>query len=157
MKCKITQAQDTDLPLMQRFFYETVTNFGSAVFTPAEIKMYSRLATNRLYWLDRFKHSHIYNAKLNGEVVGSVCMDSEGHLDFIFVHPRYQGQGIAKELYDTIEQVSIENELDVLTTEINSFTKSFFEKNGFVINKNAVKEVGGGEIIELTGVKHLKR
>ena len=156
MNCIITKAADSDLPLMQRFFYETVTNFGREVFTPTEIKIYSKLATNRTYWLEKFKTCHIYNAKLNGEVIGSICMDDDGNIDYIFVHLKYQNLGIAKLLYNSVEKICREKNINIITTDINMISRSFFEKRGFAINRNAVKEVGGGEVIELTGVKYLR-
>lgn len=156
MNCIITKAIDSDLPLMQRFFYETVTNFGSQVFTPTEVKIYSKLATNRIYWLEKFRTCHIYNAKLNGEIIGSVCMEDDGHIGYIFVHLKYQNKGIAKQLYKVVEKVCRENDIQVMTTDINMVSRSFFEKRGFAINRNAVEEVGGGEVIQLTGVKYLR-
>ncbi len=155
MNYEITKATNSDLPLMQRFFYQTVTAYGSMIFTKSEIQIYSRLATNRLYWQNKFKHDFLYNAKLNGEILGSFCMDRKGNIEYIFVHMDYHGQGIARALYKTIEDIAQESNIQTLTTQINLLTKSFFEKNGFEIIKNAVKVVGGEEVISYSGIKHL--
>lgn len=155
MKYQITKATDNDLSLMQRLFYQTVTTYGSKIFTKAEIKVYSRLATNKGYWLKKFANAFVYNAKLNGEIIGSFSMDTSGTIEYVFVHQRYQGQGIAKGLYATIEEVAKEANIKTLTTQINLLTRHFFEKNGFEIIKNAVKVVGGEEIVSYSGVKHI--
>ncbi|WP_109299457.1 GNAT family N-acetyltransferase [Aquimarina sp. AU474] len=155
MKYQISRAIDNDLPLMQRLFYQTVTSYGSMIFTKAEIKIYSRLATNKIYWQKKFKEDFIYNAKLNGEIVGSFSLDKNGTIEYIFVHMNYQGQGIANALYATMEEVAREASISTLTTRINLMTKDFFEKNGFNIVKNAVKVVGGEEVVSYGGVKKL--
>ncbi len=156
MKYQISRAIDIDLPLMQRLFYQTVTTYGAKIFTKSEIKMYSRLATNKVYWLEKFKKDFIYNAKLNGEIVGSFSMDALGTIEYVFVHINYQELGIAKDLYKTIEEVALQSNIKTLTTQVNELTKAFFEKNGFEIVKNAVNVVGGEEIISYSGIKHLK-
>ncbi|TSE11129.1 MULTISPECIES: GNAT family N-acetyltransferase [Aquimarina] len=156
MKCEVSRATNQDLPLMQRLFYQTVTTYGSMIFTKSEIKIYSRLATNKIYWQNKFEKDFIYNAKLNGEIVGSFSMDKKGNIEYIFVHMNYHGQGIASELYKSIEEIAIRSGITVLTTQINLLTRSFFEKKGFEIVKNAVQVVGGDEVITYSGVKHIK-
>ncbi|WP_106793092.1 GNAT family N-acetyltransferase [Aquimarina sp. Aq78] len=155
MKCQISRATDQDLPLMQHLFYQTVITYGSMVFTKSEIKIYSRLAINKVYWQKKFNKDFIYNAKLNGEIVGSFSMDSKGNIEYIFVHMNYHGRGIASELYRTIEEIAQKTNIKTLTTQVNMLTRSFFQKNGFEIIKNASKVVGGEEIISYSGVKHL--
>ncbi len=155
MDYKITRATDNDLPLMQRLFYQTVTTYGSLLFIKAEIKIYSRLATNKIYWQKKFKKDYVYNAKMNGEIVGSFSMDTNGTIEYFFVHMHYQGRGIAKELYKVLEEVAVESQINTLTTQIHLATRAFFEKNGFEIVKNAVKVVGGDEVTSYSGVKKL--
>ncbi|GAA4271275.1 GNAT family N-acetyltransferase [Aquimarina gracilis] len=155
MQYQITRATDSDLPLMQRLFYQTVTTYGALLFTKDEIKIYSRLATNKIYWQKKFKKGFIYNAKLNGEIVGSFSMDVNGNIEYFFVHMNYHGKGIARQLYITLEEVAKKEGIKTLTIQIHLATKVFFEKNGFDIVKNAVKVVGGNEIINYSGVKKL--
>ncbi len=155
MKYKVSRAIDSDLPLMQRLFYQTVTSYGSAIFTKAEIKIYSRLATNKAYWQKKFEEDFIYNVKLNGEILGSFSMDKNGTIEYIFVHMNYHGKGIATALYETMEEVAGKANIKTLTTRVNLMTKDFFQRNGFDIIKNAVKVVGGEEVVTYSGVKKL--
>lgn len=155
MQYQITRAIDSDLPLMQRLFYQTVTTYGAMLFTKAEIKIFSRLATNKIYWQKKFKNDYIYNAKMNGEILGSFSMDTNGNIEYFFVHMNYHGKGIARELYYTLEEVAKQVKIKTLTTQIHLATRVFFEKNGFTIVKNAVKVVGGDEVTSYSGVKKL--
>ncbi len=94
MKFRIERATTLDLSLMQRLFYQTVTIYGSKIFTKSEIKEYSKLARNKEYWKKKFVTDYIYNAKLNGEIIGSFLLNRDGTIDYIFVHQNYQGRGM---------------------------------------------------------------
>jgi len=155
MKLLIKRATDNDLALMQRLFYQTVTSFGSIVFTKEEMKIYSRLATNKIYWHKKFNRDYIYNAKLNGEIVASFSMDTEGNIEYFFVHMLYHGRGIAKKLYTALEKVAKENNIDTLTTRIQLTTRSFYEKYGYEIVENTAQVVGGEQVKSYIGVKKI--
>ncbi|MDH7444731.1 GNAT family N-acetyltransferase [Aquimarina sp. 2201CG14-23] len=155
MNYLISQAVDSDLTLMQRLFYQTVTIYGSKIFTKSEVKIYSRLAADKNYWKEKFKNDFVYNAKLNGEIIGSFLLNRDGVIEYIFVHQNYQGRGIAKKLYAVMEEVAKEHNVSTLTTQINAVTKTFFRKNGFEIIENVEKVVGGEEEVSYSGVKKL--
>ncbi|WP_438711400.1 GNAT family N-acetyltransferase [Aquimarina muelleri] len=140
---------------MQHLFYQTVVTYGSQLFTKSEIKNHSQLALDKSYWQEKFENDFIYNAKLNGEIVGSFSMDKKGNIEYLFVHMNYHGQGIASDLYSEIEKIARKTNIKMLTTQVNKITRSFFEKKGFKIIKNSVKVVGGEEIISYSGVKSI--
>lgn len=156
MYCNISRATFQDLPLMQHLFYQTVITYGAKLFTKSEIKNYSQLAINKSYWQQKFENDFIYNAKLNGEIVGSFSMDTKGNIEYIFVHMNYHGQGIASDLYTKIEEVARDSDIKTLTAQVNEGTRPFFESKGFEITRNSVKVVGGDEIISYIGVKVIK-
>ncbi|WP_405205419.1 GNAT family N-acetyltransferase [Aquimarina sp. LLG6339-5] len=155
MNYQISKATDSDLPLMQRLFYQTVTIYGSKIFTKEEVKIFSRLALDKNHWKTKFVDDYVYNAKLNGEVIGSFSLSKNGEIEYIFVHQNYQGRGIAKKLYQTLEEVAREANMVTLSTQINSNTKDFFRKNDFDIIQNIEKVAGGEDIVGYNGVKKL--
>jgi len=154
MRYKVSRASNNDLPLMQRFFYQTVMAHGAAIFTKEEILRYSRLAANKRYWRQKFINDFVYNAKLNGEIVGSFLLNRNGTIGYIFVHQDYQRKGIAKALYNALEKVARDAGMVELRTEINMATKSFFQKNGYTITKE-IKPSKNGEILIFCGVKKI--
>jgi len=156
MKLNINRATKNDLPLMQRLFYLTVTSFGSTLFSKEEIKMYTRLASNKGYWEKKFKKDFIYNAKLNGEIVGSFVLTVDGNIEYFFVNVKYQGKGIASALYSVLEKVAIESNIKILTTHVNKRTRAFFEKKGYQIIENSLMVIGLGEPKSYNGIKSLK-
>lgn len=157
MKFRIERASASDLPLMQRLFYQTVAIYGSKIFTKSEIKEYSKLARNNAYWKKKFISDFVYNAKLNGEIIGSFLLNKDGTIDYIFVHQNYQGHGIAMDLYETLEKVAKDFKIKILKTKVNKITKTFFEKKGYTIVKNVKKSNDGKEVIVYTGVKDISK
>ncbi|GAA4112859.1 GNAT family N-acetyltransferase [Aquimarina addita] len=155
MKYQISKATSGDLPLMQRLFYQTVTMYGAKLFTKDEVKMYSKLAINTKYWEQKFLYDLVYNAKLNGEVIGSFSLTKEGFIEYIFVHQNYQGKGIANSLYKALENAAKESGLVRLTTRVNSSTGTFFKKNGFEVVKEIKKVAGGEEVVHIVGTKEI--
>jgi len=155
MNCQISRANFNDLHLMQRLFYQTVTSHGSKVFSKEEIKIYSRLALDKQFWREKFESEYIYNAKLNGEVIGSFAMDRMGNISYIFVHMHYHGRGIAGQLFDTILQVAKSREINYLTAQANESMLFFYRKKGFEIMENVIKAVGGEEMVNYEAVKKI--
>ena len=64
-------------------------------------------------------------------------MDNFLYIDRIAVHENHRGQNIGKEIYQHVEKFAIENNIELLTAEINLLPKkneisfNFHEKNGF--------------------------
>ena len=64
-------------------------------------------------------------------------MDNFLYIDRIAVHENHRGQNIGKEIYQNVERFAIENNIELLTAEINLLPKkneisfNFHEKNGF--------------------------
>ena len=155
MEYQICRATEKDLTLMQRLFYQTVTISGSHLFTKAELKFYAKLAIDKRHWISKFTNDFVYNAKLNGEIIGSFSLTQDGKIEYIFVHKNYQRQGIATGLYRMLEEIASKNRIKVLTTSVNSATKAFYEKHGFEIIESVKKVAGGESVSELSAVKYI--
>lgn len=155
MKIEIKRAIQSDIPLMQRLFYQTVTFFGPGVFSRSEIEIYSKLSTDKEYWVKKIQEDYVYHAKLNGEILGSFALDRNGNIEYIFVHLNFHGSGIASKLYKKLEEVAIEKGIKTLSIKLNHMTLPFFEKKGFEIISKSVKVVGGEDKLYHSGVKKI--
>ncbi len=157
MNFEISRAAITDFPLMKHLFYQTVSNFGSKLFTKEEIKEYSRLVTDTKYWKQKFDHNFIFAAKLNGEILGIISMGPTGIIEILFVHQNYQGRSIAKKLYQTIEDTARTHNISVLRSHVFPLTRAFYENNGFEIIADVKETASGESITSYSGVKQLSK
>lgn len=155
MKVEIKRAVESDIPLMQRLFYQTVTFFGPGVFSRSEVETYSKLSTDKEYWIKKIQQDYVYHAKLNGEILGSFALDKTGNIEYIFVHLNYHGSGIASKLYKKLEEVAMQEGMKTLTVKLNHMTLPFFEKKGFEIIRESIKVVGGADKGYCTGIKKI--
>ena len=70
-------------------------------------------------------------ARLGGAVVGFTDLETDGHLDMMFVHPARQGRGIASQLLATVEAAARADSLARIFTEASITARPFFERRGF--------------------------
>lgn len=156
MDYRINQVSSKDLPLLQRLFYETVTIYGSQLFSKNEIRLFMKLALDKGFWKSRFAYNHIYVAKLHGEIIGSFSLSPVGTIDYIFVHKDYQDKGLATDLYKLIEELAQKNGITILSAFVSHATKDFFEKRNFKILETLDGEIGRGNVPELKAVKKVQ-
>jgi len=73
--------------------------------------------------------------KIKDVLVGMASLDQTGYLDVIYIHHEYQGQGIASDLLQRMENKAKENGLDMITSDVSIAAKPFFMKRGYVLKK----------------------
>jgi len=82
-----------------------------------------------------------------GELVGFGDYNPEsGEITGIYVHPDYQGQGIATKLLDKVESHASENGLDKLWCHSTVTAKKFYQNKGYEILKPKMYETSGEEL-----------
>lgn len=80
-------------------------------------------------WADRFESSLTLVAFLGEEAIGFGNIEEGGHLDMLYVHPDYQGMGIASRICDMLESRA-EGEIRV---ESSLTAKGFFLGRGYEV------------------------
>lgn len=59
----------------------------------------------------------------------------QGYLHSMFIHKDYQGQGITTMLLREIERYAMEYHIARLTSEVSLTARGFFERQGYVVEK----------------------
>ncbi len=72
-------------------------------------------------------------ATYNAKPVGFSDLEPSGYLDMMFVHPQYQGLGVATLLLRTVEVAALEQDLKLITTEASLTARPFFQSRGFTV------------------------
>ncbi|TCM77095.1 putative acetyltransferase [Rhizobium sp. BK068] len=88
-------------------------------------------------------------AELASKPVGFTDLVPDGYLDMMFVHPEYQGLGVASLLLDQVEQKARELGLDRIHTEASITARPFFERRGFRVLKGQQVEKRGETLSNL--------
>jgi len=79
----------------------------------------------------------------DGQVVGFIELDLDGHIDCVFVHPAYARQGVMSEIMEEIKRVAKQNNISRLYAEVSKTARPFFEYHGFVWIKDIVVNARG--------------
>lgn len=58
-----------------------------------------------------------------------------GHIDYFYVHHKWQGKGVGSMLYQAIEEAAIRQKLHYLYAEVSVPAKEFFLRKGFKIRE----------------------
>lgn len=66
-----------------------------------------------------------------------------GHIDYLYCHPKFAGQGIVSGLYDRLEAEARRQSNDTLTVDASESAKTLFRRKGFVIVRRNDLDLGG--------------
>ncbi len=86
-------------------------------------------------WTDRLAQKNPFVAVGNKEIVGMAEIDTDGFIDYFYVHPRCQGRGIGKALLATLESEAVELGVSTIFADVSITARSFFLARGFSITQ----------------------
>lgn len=84
-------------------------------------------------WASRVFDKNPFVAEVEGQIVGMAEIDDQGGIDYFYVLPEFQGQGIGLSLLKALESDARNNEVRALTADVSLTAKSFFESQGFQV------------------------
>jgi len=127
---KIRNYKDTDCNSISKLFYETVHNVNVRDYTDTQLTAWANSPDSLKLRRKDLVKQYTLIAEINGIIVGFGSIDNLGCLDLLFVHKDYQGKGIATALCNELEKG-----FTVVKTYASITAKPFFEKRGYVVNK----------------------
>ena len=101
-------------------------------YTPAQIQ---RWAPDEATpdWPERLARSNPFVADQDGQLVGFVELEPDGHIDYFYCHYQWQRRGIGRALYRTVENEAVRAGIRRLFTEVSVTARPFFESMGFEV------------------------
>lgn len=95
------------------------------------------------FWRSRFEKLHTLVAERDGQLIGFISHDDDGHIDLLFTSPASARQGVAGALYVRAETTLYARGVRELFTEASLVARPFFERHGFeVIEEETVNRRG---------------
>ncbi len=123
-------ADDCDATI--EIFLRAIREVASKDYGPAEIDAWAKVE-DREAWATRRASRPAWIAEIDGRAAGFTDLEPDGHLDMMFVHPDFQGMGIASRLLQVVEAQARLWSLSRLFTEASVTARPFFERCGFVL------------------------
>lgn len=137
----IRSYRTTDLDAVIGIFVRSIREVASRDYTEAEVDAWAEV--DRDAWATCRLSRPTWVAILGEELVGFSDLEPDGHLDMMFVHPAYQGIGVATLLLATVEAAAIAQGTSRLFTEASLTARPFFEKRGFRVLAAQQVEMSG--------------
>ncbi|MDG2527413.1 GNAT family N-acetyltransferase [Caulobacter endophyticus] len=137
-----------DAPHMARLYYDAVHGLGRRAYSAAQISAWAPAPLQPIDVLNRAADGRMtfVAADTSDQAVGYVDLEADGHVDHLYCHPDFAGQGVASRLLETVIQRAEEQGLAVLYVEASELARPVFERHGFTVTARRDFEVRGGLI-----------
>ncbi len=152
---KIYRATKEDVGMITELFRDTIQNINSKDYGKDEIDDWSSWWTDHDKWQERIEEQYFIKAMINDKIVGFSSLATDGYLDFIFTHQSHQGQGVASNLIRKIEKKAKEQGNALVYSDVSITAKGFFEKHGYIVEKQLFKKARNKELINFRMTKKI--
>jgi putative acetyltransferase len=96
----------------------------------------------RLAWISTVEDAQAFGKRLagmltlvvhiEGEYAGFASLKDNSHIDMLFVHPYFVGQGIGSTLVDALERIAAARGTKAITVDASETAEPFFVERGYV-------------------------
>ena len=124
-----------DEHLLWELYYDTTHIVNGRDYTAAQCERWAPTNKNMKEWIDRIRSKNPFVARNQKTIVGFAELDSDGHIDYFYVHHAWTRKGVGRLLYTTIEAKACESQLPRLYTESSITAMPFFVEMGFTITE----------------------
>ena len=115
-------------------FLEAITETAAADYSPEQVAAWARPEQRTVPEWDRAMQSrNSYVALLEKQITGFSDVDSEGHIDMMFVSPRHSRRGVASALLTHLQDHALVHGLHGLSVDASITARPFFERHGFAV------------------------
>ncbi len=134
-----------DAPHMARLYYDAVLGLGRRAYSAAQVAAWAPAPLKPIDVLNRAADGRttFVAADADDQAVAYVDLEADGHVDHLYCHPNYAGQGVASRLLETVIRRAVEQGLAVLYVEASELARPVFERHGFTVTARRDFEVRG--------------
>ncbi|WP_341502731.1 GNAT family N-acetyltransferase [Gallaecimonas sp. GXIMD4217] len=142
----IRDYQPSDARALADIFYDSIHSVALEYYTQAQVDQWAPLPKDYGHWQQRLDAKPPYVAEIDGQVVGFITLEDDGHVDWTYTHRAHQRRGIAGSLYAHLEAQARAKGIRRLYVEASYLARPFFTKQGFVeVRRNDTER--NGEIL----------
>ena len=136
-----------DVDALIDLFRQAVRRTAIRDYSEAQVKAWAPDEVERERWVERRASRPTWVAEIDGRIAGFADLEPDGHVDMMYVHPDFNGRGVANALFARIEAAAAELKLWRLYTEASITAKPFFEKKGFRVISAQTVHVRGQDLV----------
>ena len=135
MQLTILNYQEKHAPAICQLFYHSINSIDCKIYTEKQKNAWCSSPPDPDKWHLRLKTHIIWVALNDDRVVGFLELAPNGYIHCLFVHPQFQGQGVAAKLYQSMLEWVQQHGVKILQTHASKVAMPVFKKWGFNITK----------------------
>lgn len=128
----IRKATEADLHEIHRVFRESIAAILPNHYSDEQKRVWAKSTEDTARWLHKIQTQYFIVAEQANSLIGFASLEAS-YVDFMYVHPDSQRQGVAQTLLQHLEEVVIKSGITELESDVSKAARLFFEKNGFVV------------------------
>ena len=152
----LREATPHDLLSIQELYQESIMTSCRADYNEQQLHAWAAGAGNQDRWHRAIRDQYFRLAHIDGQLAGFGSLDGS-YLDFMFVKPRFQGKGVAHQIYEQLEGKALGEGMGEITADVSKTARSFFEKQGFTVVQTNQNLIRGVEIVNYHMVKSFRQ
>ncbi len=151
---KLRWATQNDYELVGEVMFDAVRN-GRSQYSDAQREAWVPQARTGTLWEKRLSEQSIIVAINSAQIVGFMSLAPKSYLDFAYVRPAFQGQGLFRRMYEKIEKLALEQKQPRIWVHASLMAQPAFSKIGFNIIKKENVEIAKETFERFEMEKHL--
>lgn len=116
-----------------KLYYDTTHIINGQFYTKEQVERWAPSNKDMKEWEVRVQSKNPFVALDEGQIVGFGELEADGHIDYFYVHHKYQGKGVGSALYNVIEKEALDKKIPNLFADVSMMAKDFFLGKGFEI------------------------
>ena len=133
----------SDLDEILTLFHDVVHTVGIHYYSQQQVEAWAPSHLDAQKWLESLAANITYVAIDHDKIVGFADMTHTGLIDRLYVHQKYQGQGVSRALFKQLEEEAKKLQLHELTIEASIMAKRIAERHGFTVVHEQTKALRG--------------
>lgn len=155
MNLHIRAAEADDVPRLRRLLIETVKTHCSDDYDARQIAAWVSSAENPEPWARFLNEQVALVAECDGELAGFTSLAEGDFVYFLYVHSDFMGQGVGRQLLQTLIDVARTNGVSELYSHVSKTALGFFRRHGFERICDNHNLINGVEIVNHQMRAHL--
>jgi putative acetyltransferase len=144
-----------DAASVTALFQAAVREIAARDYSAAQVTSWAAAVISESAFGKRCESKPTWLAEVAGRIAGFSDLEPDGHIDMLYVHPEFQGRGVARALLQHVEQRARALNLRRLYTEASITARPVFEARGFRVILPQTVTVGGVAMTNYRMEKHL--
>ena len=116
---------------LQEIYFEATRKSNSRDYTSEQVARWVAEHADLEEWTSRLAGTKPFVAVIDGRPIAFGELEPDGHIDFFYCHPDWEGRGAGSELIRAITVEALKRGLKTLHAEVSVTAEPFFTKKGF--------------------------